>query len=304
LTVKQLLPAPGICRLVLAFALSATLIAEAGDAIEGEYEGDGYAAQVIALPNGKFHIVGWRRGLPGVSANAERIADADGIKSGGAIHFKGNIWTAAIDSGGELTAADDQSHGWTLHRITRESPTLGARPSPGATVLFDGSDASAWAGGRMDDHHLLLGGAESKQRFESYILHLEFLVPSRSSTGSLGIGGYYEIPIRDSFGQEPDEQSCGAIRHLTAPSVNASLPPGQWQTLDLDFTCAGFDTQDRKTKNAVVTMKQNGIPVHQEQEITGPTDPAIPETPGPGPLLLRDPSGEIRFRNIWVVEKQ
>ncbi len=269
--------------------------------IQGEYEGDGYAAQVVALPDGRFHIAGWRRGLPGVAANAERIADGDGSRSGDEIHFSGNIWKAAIDAEGQLTGEDDQGHHWTLHRITRESPTLGSKPPRDAVLLFDGTNTDAWTDGRTNEAHQLLGNTESKQRFEGFTLHLEFLAPV-AADGALGIGGCYELPIRNSFGQEPDVQTCGALRNLVAPDVNACLPPDQWQTLDIQFTPAGFNTQDRKTRNAIITVKLNGITIHADQEITGPTGDAL-EVPGPEPLRLRDASGRLRFRNIWLVEK-
>jgi len=289
--------------IALSLALCSAALAASTPA-EGEYEGDGYAAQVFALPDGLFHIVGWRHGLPGVATNAERIADGDGSRTGDEIHFKGNIWTAILDAGGELNGTDDQGHHWTLQRIERASPTLGAKPPPGAVVLFDGSEPSAWTNGRTDDVHLLRGGTESQQRFESFTLHLEFrLAGDAPSAGALVIGGYYEIPLRDSFGREPDARSCGAILNRTEPLVNASFPRSQWQTLDIEFTAAAFDTQDRKTKNAVISVSLNGISIHKNQEIAGPTEELTPETPGPGPVCLRDTGESLRFRNIWVVEK-
>jgi hypothetical protein len=35
--------------------------------VQGEYSGEKCGAQVIALGGGKFHIVGWSKGLPGVA---------------------------------------------------------------------------------------------------------------------------------------------------------------------------------------------------------------------------------------------
>ena len=48
--------------------------AEAGPdfAVQGEYIGEDCAAQVIALGDGKFHIVGWSKGLPGSSGEVEK----------------------------------------------------------------------------------------------------------------------------------------------------------------------------------------------------------------------------------------
>ena len=77
---------------LLALPLSLTAFAEeksAGDvftdpanagpdfATQGEYTGDNCAAQVIALGDGKFHIVGWSKGLPGTSDDVEKKVEVD-----------------------------------------------------------------------------------------------------------------------------------------------------------------------------------------------------------------------------------
>ena len=42
-------------------------------ALQGEYAGEKTGAQVIALGNGKFHLVGWMGGLPGTSDERFRL---------------------------------------------------------------------------------------------------------------------------------------------------------------------------------------------------------------------------------------
>jgi hypothetical protein len=61
----------------------------------------------------------------------------------------------------------------------------------------------------------------------------------------------------------------------------------------------------KKTKNAVVTVKLNGVAVHENYEIPKPTGGARPEPEGtPGPLKLQGHGNPLQFRNFWVVEKK
>ncbi len=87
---------------VCAFAAdSFTDPAEAGVdyAIQGEYAGEGSGAQVIALGDGKFRVVGWDNGLPGTVDNAERVAEISGELKDGKVAFKDDKWDAVLENG-------------------------------------------------------------------------------------------------------------------------------------------------------------------------------------------------------------
>jgi hypothetical protein len=81
------------------------------------------------------------------------------------------------------------------------------------------------------------------------------------------------------------------------------LPPLVWQTYDIDFEAAKFDADGKKLKNAVATVKHNGVVIHDRFEINGPTGGGQPEAPAPGPIQLQGHGNPVFFRNIWVVEK-
>ena len=56
--------------------------------IQGEYAGEGSGAQVIALGDGKFRVVGWDGGLPGTAETVERKVEITGELKDGKVAFK------------------------------------------------------------------------------------------------------------------------------------------------------------------------------------------------------------------------
>jgi hypothetical protein len=88
--------------------------------------------------------------------------------------------------------------------------------------------------------------------------------------------------------------------------VNACLPPLAWQTYDIEFTAPRYEN-GKKVKNARVTIKHNGIVIHDDLELpknTAGTPGGITEAPEPFGLYLQDHGNPVAFRNIWVVEKK
>jgi len=278
--------------------------------IQGEYAGETSAAQVIALGGGKFHIVGWKHGLPGTVPNAEKHTEVDAVTEGGKVKFSGNGWKGEITDG-VLTGTSDEGKTWKLKRIVRESPTLGAKPPADAIVLFDGTNADAFDHGKMDERHLLWSGPKTKQKFQAFHLHAEFLLPFKpfargQARGNSGVylQDRYEIQVLDSFGLKGESNECGGIYSRVKPKLNMCFPPLQWQTYDADFTPAQFGTDGKKIKNAVATVKHNGVLIHENQEIEGSTGGGQKETPEPGAIQLQGHGNPVFFRNVWIVEKK
>ena len=201
--------------------------------IQGEYAGETSAAQVIALGDGKFHIVGWKHGLPGAVPDAEKHIELDAATEGGKVAFNGNGWKGEI-AGGVLTGTSDEGKTWKLKRIVRESPTLGAKPPADAIVLFDGTNVDAFDHGKMDDRHLLWSGPKTKQKFQAFHLHVEFLLPFKPTArgqarGNSGVylQDRYEVQVLDSFGLKGENNECGGIYSRVKPKLNMCLPPLQ-----------------------------------------------------------------------------
>ena len=80
------------------------------------------------------------------------------------------------------------------------------------------------------------------------------------------------------------------------------LPPLAWQTYDIWFTAARFDSEGKKTKNARITVKHNGIKIHDDVEIKNKTGAGKKEEPTRRPIRLQDHGNPVVFRNIWIVE--
>ena len=293
--------------------------ADADFPFQGEFAGaitvDGdeikLGVQVIALGGGKFHAVGYMGGLPGDGWDGSDRREVDGELSGGAAVFKVAGEAGAEVRDGVLTIRDASGNRiGELKKTKRKSPTEGEKPPAGAVVLFDGTSADKFDGGKLDGN-LLVQGATSKQKFQSCKLHLEFMLSYMPTARGQGRGnsgcyaqGRYEVQILDSFGLAGENNECGGIYTVKKPDLNMCFPPLSWQTYDIDFTAAKFDDSGKKTADAKMSVKHNGVVIHQDVAVPKSTTAApLGEGKEPGPLYLQDHGNPVRFRNIWVVEK-
>lgn len=276
---------------------------------QGEYKNDWGGAQVIALGNGQFRMVTYRGGLPGDGWDKEYRTEHSGKRDGDKIVFMGENNYRAELANGKITITTDQGGPWTMEKIERRSPTLGTKPPAGALVLFDGTNADAWSGGHMDERHLLAAGCKTKQSFQDFKVHLEFLLPFKplgrgQDRGNSGVylQDRYEVQVLDSFGLKGEDNECGGIYSQAKPLVNMCYPPLTWQTYDIDFTAAKFDATGKKTQNAIVTVRHNGVVIHDRLELKGPTGGGKKEDPSGGALQLQGHGNPVFYRNIWVAQ--
>jgi hypothetical protein len=287
-------------------------------AIQGEYVGDldtGFGAlktgaRVIALGKGKFHTVLYVGGLPGDGWNKE-IYEGDGEMDGSAAVFKQPQGSGRIENGTLTMTSSEGDVVGKLSRTERKSPTLGQKPPAGAVVLFDGKNADQFENSRMTADGLLIPAATSKRKFGSCTLHVEFRTPfmpdargqARGNSGCY-LQGRYEVQILDSFGLAGKDNECGGLYSIKDPDVNMCFPPLVWQTYDIDYAAAMYDASGKKQASARITVRHNGVVIHDNVELPHSTTAApVAEGPDKGPLYLQDHGNLVRFRNVWIMEK-
>lgn len=289
-------------------------------AFQGEYLGNAeiegqdmaIGAQVIALGDGKFEIVGYFGGLPGDGwSRGDRMVRVEGAKEGDKVVFKDENGITSTVADKKITVVTGEGREVAvLEKKERQSPTMGAKPPSGAVVLFDGKSADAWERGKIVMGDLLQSDCETKQKFGDHTLHIEFRTPFKpyargQARGNSGvyIQGRYELQVLDSFGLEGENNECGGIYSVAKPNVNMCLPPLTWQTYDIDFTAAKYDADGKKTAPAKTTIKHNGVVIHENLELKG-TPGKNPEGPGPDVVYLQGHGNPVVYRNIWLVEKK
>jgi hypothetical protein len=295
---------------------------DADYAFQGEYQGmlpgregtQKLAVQVIALGNGKFEAAVYKGGLPGDGWNGEEVLRLPGEREGDGVVIRGDEGRGVIGDG-SITAynASGEKVG-ELQKVHRESPTSGMQPPDNAVVLFNGESTDAWKNGKMTEEGLLMPGTTSVPTFGSHQLHVEFLLPympeargqARGNSG-VYLQGRYEVQMLDSFGLEGKHNECGGIYSVKDPAVNACLPPLVWQTYDIDYRAAKYDGDGKLVENPRITVKHNGILIHDNVELPGDrVTTAAPAKvgPEPGPVYLQDHGNPVRYRNVWVVQRE
>jgi hypothetical protein len=143
-------------------------------------------------------------------------------------------------------------------------------------------------------------------------LHIEWMTPnpprgSGQDRGNSGVFlmGRYEVQVLDSYRNDTHaDGQAAALYGEFPPLVNASRPPGQWQTYDIIFRRPHFDGQGRVVRRARVTVLHNGVLVHDAIELTGPTSDMVRRPYAAHadslPITLQDHGHPVRFRNVWL----
>ncbi|MEX1269197.1 MAG: DUF1080 domain-containing protein [Balneolaceae bacterium] len=147
-------------------------------------------------------------------------------------------------------------------------------------------------------------------------LELDFMMAKDSNSG-IYLQGRYEIQLLDSWAVKvPGAGDNGGIYERWdesrpegqkgyegyPPRQNASRAPGVWQNLKVSFQAPRFDETGNKTENArIISAKLNGVTIHEDVELSGPTRGAAGDDEvAQGPLRIQGDHGAVAFRNINI----
>lgn len=204
---------------------------------------------------------------------------------------------------------------------TASTPEGAGQPPSDAIILFDGSGLSGWttrtgepAPWKVEHGYMEVvpksGDIMTREELGDCQLHLEWMAPAEVKGNSQGRGNSgvflmnrYEIQVLDCYDNPTyADGTTAAIYGEHPPLVNACRRPGEWQTYDIIWLAPQFEGE-RLVSPAYVTMLHNGVLVHLQRDVLGPTGHrnVTPYSPHPpqAPLRLQDHNNPMRFRNIW-----
>ncbi len=328
----------GVAMLVMAFCMHTGLAAHAAVTLEecfpeqadpfvGNWKGrwsseetvdPDIAAQVFALGGDKYQV----RLVSKLFMRCPPLAVFEAMRSGDTITFN----QAGIK--GEITPdsfTGSRGRGkvaFEMQKVSHEPPTLGMAPPENAVVLFDGTNLDHWQ--EPKGWELLEGGVmmvtpkgetlTSKQAFKSVQLHVEFRLPSMPKFQGQGRGnsgvfvqGVYEVQVLDSFGLEGYYDECGGLYKVSAPRVNACLPPLEWQTYDITYTAPKYNESGELAAYPRMTVLHNGFLIQKDEEMPQITawkevERLAPPPREAGPIMLQAHGNYVQFRNVFLVE--
>lgn len=149
------------------------------------------------------------------------------------------------------------------------------------------------------------------------ILELDYMMAKGANSG-IYLQGNYEIQLLDSWGNtKPLSSDNGGIYERWdeskpdgqkgyngyAPRQNASKAPGLWQHLKIAFQAPQFDAAGNKISNArMLTVELNGVLIHDNVELLGPTRGGSATEKAMGPLRLQGDHGAVAFKNIKIAK--
>jgi hypothetical protein len=179
-----------------------------------------------------------------------------------------------------------------------ESIGVGAKPIPGAEMLFDGSREmldqkwTYWEGPGfksalpirwpivddpvdpgtvlMSDDRAADGGhygaadIVTKKAYRDFRVHVEFLVMKPGGNSGVYLQNRYEIQVLDG---DKSRHGMGAVINESESPYHAYNGVGKWNAYDITFRAARFKN-NRRVEKAMLTMYFNGRKVHLNQSIS------------------------------------
>lgn len=221
---------------------------------------------------------------------------------------------------------------WQVHDPCRPQPPVvdpgepefSESPADATVLIGDGSDSEitldAWeqpdgsepGWDTTDSYAEVNGGSiQTTSDIGNAHYHVEWRAPSdvegsSQHPGNSGVflANRYEIQILNNY-ENPTyaDGYAAAVYGQHPPLVNASRPPGEWQSYDIIWHAPRFTDDGDLDSPGVVTIYWNGVLVQSQTTLTGPTrhrDVADYSQHSPAaPLRLQDHGQSVRYRNVW-----
>jgi hypothetical protein len=219
---------------------------------------------------------------------------------------------------------------FALNRVVRKSPTLGLKPRASwsshpsldtVSTWYDSAAAASapsvelgkWANNGANPTRsyggYLYRGVKTRAAHGAGLLHIEVMsafMPTATgqNRGNSGVylHGKYEAQVLDSFGLNGANDELGGIYKVSAPKINAALPPMTFQTYDIYFTPRASGANGSTAGAAVMTVYLNGVLV--QDSVPVPITTEAGETGSQlqaSVLALQNHGNEVVFNNIWFI---
>ncbi|MCC6142767.1 MAG: DUF1080 domain-containing protein [Candidatus Hydrogenedentes bacterium] len=176
----------------------------------------------------------------------------------------------------------------------------------GFVALFNGKNFDGWwikgddkegffvKDGIIEWDHEGAEAVMSAQRFDDFILRLEFLLPGDGTNSGIWVFAPrdgrasklgLEVQLRGDYGVEPTDDQTGAIYRVIAPTVNARRPADEWNDLEIMTQGEHF----KVTLNGVVVQDVN---LSENEELRYRLRA--------GYVALQDHDNYVAFRNVRI----
>lgn len=299
---------------------------EALDPLVGDYVGrwndevdidPKVAAQVIALGDETYRV----KVVSKLDMRTPIQLDIEVEAKRGAIQFEDGRFFGEIKDG-VFTGGRGKREVFEMKKVVRLSPTIGLAAPANAEILYDGTSFDAFenpTGWEALESGVMMVTPDgeylsTRKTYRDVMLHIEFRLADmpksrgqqRSNSG-LFFGDEYEVQILDSYGLEGVYDECGALYKVSAPHVNATAPPLQWQTYDVVYRAPHYDAAGTLLAHPTMTVRHNGVVIQNETEMPWLTgwkekDRMQPHPKEPGHIKLQGHGNYVQFRNMWLVD--
>ncbi|WP_229208896.1 family 16 glycoside hydrolase [Dyadobacter luticola] len=155
----------------------------------------------------------------------------------------------------------------------------------------------------------------SKFKHGDLDIELDFMLTKGSNSG-IYLQGNYEVQLFDSWGKKTAKYNDnGGIYERWndakpegekgyegyAPRYNVAKAPGLWQNIKISYQAPRFDANGKKISNAVfLSIVLNGVTIHENVEVSGPTRGALSEDVAMGPIRIQGDHGSLAIKNIMI----